>query len=60
MEKLKKYSVPVELIVVGESAYDAASYAHDALARCDLLLQDGIIGVSDEIDVDDVTEDTVP
>jgi hypothetical protein len=56
MNELKRYIVQIELIVLGESPYDAAMYAQDAIARCDILSQDGIIGVPDEIDSKDVTE----
>lgn len=57
MEKLKRYVVPIELIVYGESPADAVEYAHDAIAHCDMLEQDGVVGITDEIDVEDVVED---
>jgi hypothetical protein len=50
MKKLQKYIVPVELTVFGESEADAIAYVQDALDHCDLLEQDGIVGVNPDID----------
>jgi hypothetical protein len=54
MKNLNKYSVPVELIVYGETEWDAVEYAQEALDRSDLLQQDGIVGVNSDIDEDGV------
>ena len=50
--ELKKYSVPVEFIVYGESENDAIEYVQDALDHSDILDQDGILGVNPDIEED--------
>jgi hypothetical protein len=60
MDKLNKYTVPVQLIVYGENELEAIGYVQDALDRSDLLEQDGILGVNPDIDeymVDEIEED---
>lgn len=47
--KLKKYVVPVELIVYGESEADAVDYVTAAIDHSDILAQDGIVGVNPDI-----------
>lgn len=47
--KLKKYVVPVELIVYGESEADAVDYVVSAIDHSDILAQDGIVGVNPDI-----------
>ena len=54
MNKLYKYVVPVTMIVYGETEADALEYVQTALDRCDLLDQDGIVGVNSDIEVDDI------
>lgn len=60
MNKLNKYTVPVELIAYGETELEAIQYVQDALDNSDLLDQDGILGVNPDIDeymVDQVEEE---
>jgi hypothetical protein len=60
MDKLNKYTVPVELIVYGENELEAIQYVQDALDHSDILEQDGILGVNPDIDeymVDEIEED---
>lgn len=52
MEKLKKFIVPVNLIVYGEDELDAVSYAEEALDTSSFIQEDGIIGA--EVMADDV------
>ena len=52
MQKLKKYIVPVEFIVYGESENDAIGYMQEALDGSDILEQDGILGVNPDIEED--------
>jgi hypothetical protein len=54
MNKLNKYTVPITLIVYGETEADALDYAQNALDRSDLLDQDGIVGVNSDIELDDI------
>jgi hypothetical protein len=53
-DKLKKYIVPVEFIVYGESAQDAIEYVQDAIDSSNLLEQDGVLGVNPDIEEDAV------
>lgn len=54
MKKLYKYVVPVTMIVYGETEADALEYAQAALDQCDLLDQDGIVGVNSDIELEDI------
>ena len=54
MNRLSKYVVPINLIVYGETEADALEYVQAALDRSDLLDQDGIVGVSSDIEVDEI------
>lgn len=44
MSDLKRYMVPVELVVWGENPEDAVEYAEAAIDMSNLLDQDGILG----------------
>lgn len=54
MDRLTKYVVPVSLIVWGETPEDALEYVHAAIDASDLLDQDGIVGIDDSIDIEDI------
>lgn len=54
MDRLTKYVVPVNLIVWGETAEDALEYVHAAIDTSDMLDQDGIVGIDDTIDIEDI------
>ena len=53
--QLKRFVVPVDLIVLGETAEDAVEYVHDAM-RNGWLEFDGIVAYDDQIDPEDVIE----
>lgn len=52
MKKLKKYVVPVNVIVYGEDEGDAVTYVEEALDSSSFITEDGLIGA--EVVVDDV------
>jgi hypothetical protein len=52
MNKLKKFVVPVNVIVFGEDAMDAITYVEEALDNCFFIEEDGIIGA--EVLADDI------
>lgn len=54
MKPLKKYVVPVNIVVLGEDPRDALDYTQTALEHSDLLDQDGIVGINPDIDEDDI------
>jgi hypothetical protein len=57
MEKLKLFSVFLKLTVKGESEMDAIESVYTAVDTCDLLDQDGIVGIEVVDDVEDIDED---
>lgn len=57
MEKLKLFSVFLKLTVKGESEMDAIESVYTAVDTCDLLDQDGIIGIEVVDDAEDLGED---
>ena len=55
--KLRKYRVPITLIVYGEREEDAWEYVEEAIDKSNLLDQDGILGIDDtETDLEDIEE----
>lgn len=58
MDRLKRFVVPVDIIVLGESAEDAVDYVHDAM-RDGWLEFDGMVAYDDQIDTDDVYEQDI-
>lgn len=52
MNRLKKFIVPINLIVYGENASDAITYVEEALDTSSFIHEDGIIGA--EIMAEDV------
>jgi hypothetical protein len=52
--KLKKYSLYLRLTVLGESPDDALDYAITAIDNCDLLDQDGVVGIEVVDDADSI------
>lgn len=55
MNKLNKYSTYVKVFVFGESEEDALDSLNAAVDSCDLLDQDGVIGIEVLDDVEDLT-----
>lgn len=56
MEKLKSFSVFLKLTVKGESEMDAIESVYTAVDNCDLLDQDGIVGIEVVDDVEDADD----
>jgi len=56
MTYLKRWVVPVDLIVYGETEHDAREYVLDALNSPDFLSLDGMAGFDDEIELMDIEE----
>ena len=55
--KLRKYRVPITLIVYGEREEDAWEYVEEAIDKSNLLDQDGILGIDDTTtDLEDIEE----
>lgn len=55
--KLRKYRIPITLIVYGEREEDAWEYLQEALDHSNILDQDGIIGIDDSsTDIEDIEE----
>lgn len=59
MEKLNTYAVYVKLFVLGESEMDALETTYSAVDGCDLLDQDGVVGIEviDEVEEADGDEE---
>lgn len=55
---LRRFVVPVDIIVLGETAEDAVDYVHDAM-RDGWLEFDGMVAYDDQIDADDVMEQDI-
>jgi len=57
MEKLSTYAVYVKVFVLGESEDDALDTVYSAVDMCDLLDQDGVVGIEVVEDADDVSDE---
>ena len=55
MDKLNNYNAYVKLIIKGETEEDALDTLYSAVDMCDLLDQDGIVGIEviDDIELND-------
>ena len=52
MKKIRKFIVPVNIIVYGEDEADAVTYVEEALDNSSFVQEDGIIGA--EVVADDI------
>lgn len=57
MNKLNVYNAYVKIMVKGESGEDAIDSLYSAVDMCDLLDQDGIVGIEIIDDADSITTD---
>lgn len=60
MNKLKSFNVFLKLTVRGESESDVVDSVYEAVDHCDLLDQDGIVGIEVVEDVEEVDDDDFP
>lgn len=58
---MKRFIVPVDLVVLGENEEEAYEYAMEGLVNSDMLDQDGIVAIDiDAMDIDDIYEQEDP
>ena len=57
MNKLKSYNVFLKVTALGESEMDVLETIYSAVDNCDLLDQDGIVGIEVIEDVEDLSDD---
>jgi hypothetical protein len=57
MDKLKTYNVFLKLTARGESEMDVLETVYSAVDSCDLLEQDGIVGIEVMEDVEDLSDE---